>query len=150
MFFARLPVACVLATAVILAGCGDNKGASSKDSSNGSTGVDFQQAKDDLMRIGIAFHNCNDALARGPKDAQELAPYLENDTRIVNQLKPGGKYIFHWGLSIRTMTQGTSNTILAYLKDPVSPGKYLVVMGDGAPRTLDEADFKQKLKAQGK
>jgi hypothetical protein len=136
----------VVASAFVLAGCGG----SGKDSANGSAdSPEARAATEDLKRLGLAFHNCNDSLRRGPKDPQELAPFLENDAKLVDQLKPGGKYVFHWGLSIPSMKQGTSNTILAYLKNPIGGGKHLVLMGDAFVKTLDDAEFKEKLKAQG-
>jgi hypothetical protein len=134
---------------LIMSGCGDQgggdrKGGESMDPAN------VTLTRNELTQIGIAFHSFNDATNRGPRNADELAPYLENNTRIVNALKPGGKYIFHWDLSIRQMTQGASNTILAYYKDPVAPGKRLVVMGDAKTQIISEDDFQKKLKAQGK
>jgi hypothetical protein len=150
----------VLALAAALAaGCSD-KGSSKDDEPKGFPGPEggqggiirtrnVQLVQNELKQIGLAYHNFHDAKRCGPANVDELAPFFDNDPKL-KQAFQQGRYVFHWNLGLRQMTQGSSNTILAYERDPDANGNRIVVMGDGTPKTMGDAEFKAALKAQGK
>jgi hypothetical protein len=149
-------------SAFLLAGCGDTKkGADTSESRGGFPGpagkqggivrrANEPQILNDLKLIGLAYHQYFGTHNKGPADIDQLAPFFDNDARLKKDLGPGGRYVFHWNLGITQMTQGTSNTILAYERDADADGNRAVVMGDGAPRVMGDQEFKATLKAQGK
>src|SRR5262249_57424762 len=93
-----------------------------------------------LKQIGLAYHNHVSAANRPPAKADDLAPYLENDAKILAALKDG-TYVVVWGANFREMTAGTSNTVLGYERDAPKAGG-LVLMADGSVKTMTAADFK--------
>ena len=83
-----------LALLAILAstGCNKDKKTTQQTSTDGKTAKDSQKAKggiprkidetkvrNDLTQLALAYHNCNDTQQRPPANADELAPYFEND-----------------------------------------------------------------------
>src|SRR4051812_1629846 len=84
----------------------------------GCTARNNKQLENDLKQIGIAYHNHCDATRKAPEKADDLAPYLENDQRILGLLRSGA-IVFQYGVSLIEMTQqeGSALTILAYAKE---------------------------------
>jgi hypothetical protein len=99
----------------------------------------------DLKQIGLAYHNCVDATGKAPAKAEDLAPFLCNNKRMVDLLK-NEDIVFFFGVGIAQMTSGTSNTVLAYDKDVPDKGG-LVLMGDGSVKKMSAEDFKKATKA---
>jgi hypothetical protein len=110
---------------------------------------DIQLMQNDFKQLGLAYHSFYDAKRRGPANVDELAPFFDNDIRLKQALQQG-QYVFHWNLGLNQMPQGSSNTILAYERDPDAAGNRFVVMGDATPKIMGEADFEAALKAQAK
>ena len=101
----------------------------------------------DLKQIGLAYHNYFEANRKGPAKAEDLAPYLENDQRLVNLLK--NDVVFAYNVGILDMKDGTSNTVLAYPKDvPTKGGPALY--GDGSVKKLTADQFKSAIIAKKK
>jgi len=99
----------------------------------------------DLKQIGLAYHNHLDANNQAPQKGEDLGPYVENDKRLLNFLKT--KQIeFYYGVTLVQMTEGSSNTVLAYDKDVPTKGG-LVLFGDGSVKKLTAGEFKKAPKA---
>jgi len=146
-----------------LAGCGKKTGGKPQDTPPGGDGgrgdntgrldantgqvrpqdpVTRTKMANDLQMLGIAYQNYFDTFNKGPARAEDLAPYIENDQRILGQLK-NGDIVFNYGVGLLQVanTSGTSNTILAYDKDVPARGGW-VVFFDGKPRRLTPDEFK--------
>jgi hypothetical protein len=150
-----------LVTAAGLAGCDKKEDASRKGDSpqggfpppqGGQGGVirvrNIQQVNNDMKQLGLAYHNFQGTYNRGPATVEELSPFFDNNAQIKEALQKG-EYVFHWKLNLGAMTQGSSNTILAYEKDADAKGNRVVAMGDATVKTMNTADFQATLKAQG-
>jgi len=100
----------------------------------------------DLKQIALAFHNCLDATNKAPQKADDLEPYLDKNQKLIDALK-GGEYVFLYGVTLQQMTQGTSNTVLAYQKDVPTKGGF-VAYGDGSVKRLTADEFKKAILAK--
>jgi hypothetical protein len=147
-----------------LCGCGKKTNAKPKDTQSGGDGgggdssgrgdrntdrsrpqdpVSRTRMANDLRMLGLAYQNyCDANVGKGPARAEDLAPYIENDQRILGQLK-SGDIVFNYGVGLLQVvnTTGTSNTILAYDKDTPTRGGYAVFF-DGMPKRLTPDEFK--------
>jgi hypothetical protein len=92
-----------------------------------------------LKMIGLAYHSYADTNRKPPSKIEDLAPFYENDAAITASVKDGS-FVVYWNAEFRKMTQGTSNTILAYEKDAKDKGG-LVLMADGSVKTMSAKDF---------
>jgi hypothetical protein len=102
-----------------------------------------------LKQIGLAYHSYwSTSGGKGPSSQKDLAPYYENNAAI-NKYLNDGVIVVYYGATLTGMTQGTSNTILAYEKDS-DQGMRHVLMGDGRPVVMNQADFDKAPKADGK
>jgi hypothetical protein len=99
----------------------------------------------DLKQLGLAYHNYYADFNKGPANAEALAPYFENDKRILKLLKDED-ITFFFGVGILQMPAGTTNTVLACEKEAPEKGGY-VLMGDGSVRKLSPEEFKKAPKA---
>jgi hypothetical protein len=102
----------------------------------------------DLKQIGLAYHNHLDAAGKPPANAKALAPYFCNSKKLLDYLE-SKTIVFIYGVGIRDMTAGTSNTVLAYVKDVPTKGG-LVLMGDGSVRKMSADEFKKATLAKKK
>ena len=99
----------------------------------------------DLKEILLAYHTYlgkNNGSA--PAKAADLAPSLEK--RAVARLE-NKSVVFVYGVSLKDMTQGSSNTVLAYEKDAPEKGG-LVAYGDGSVKKLTADEFKKAIVAK--
>ena len=109
-----------------------------------------QRDKDDLRTLGIAFHDMEFSSPKPPAKPDDLGPSVKNDQRLLGRLR-SGEIVFLYNVRLVQMTDGATNTILAYLKDVPTNGG-LVLFGDGAVRkiTADEFNKAPKAKPKGK
>jgi hypothetical protein len=99
----------------------------------------------DLKEILLAYHNYLDKnKGAAPGKAADLAPFLEKRalTRLENK-----SVVFVYGVTLKDMIQGSSNTILAYVKDAPEKGGQ-VAYGDGSVKKLTADAFKKAVVAK--
>ena len=130
LFF--VPVALVVAFSLLSLACGSVRQAAQR-----------QQNANDLKQIALAYMNYCDANMKGPAKADDLLPYLENNTLLLQKAK--SDYTFIWGVNLNDLKQfeknGRSATVLGY-ETAVPTAGGTVVMGDGATRIMTAAEFK--------
>jgi hypothetical protein len=102
----------------------------------------------DLKQIGLAYHNYYDANQKAPAKAGDLSKYLDNNKKLLDMLD-SGNVVFVFGVGILDMKDGTSNTVLAYVKDIEKDGG-LALYGDGSVKKLTADDFKKAIIAKPK
>jgi hypothetical protein len=143
--------------ALLLAGCGPNSQTPTNTGSGGPppggappkggvfTPAERLKAENDLKQIGLAYHTAIDT-GRPPSKPDDLYPFLEGAQTAPSQGLAIGKYVVFWNVRITDMTQGTSNTVLAYYKDVPSAGGP-VLMGDATTKVMTAEEFKAAPKA---
>jgi hypothetical protein len=135
MRYARLTTALVAAlTAVLLLSCGFSKAVRQAAAQ--------QKRQNDLMQIGLAYHNYVDTNNKAPTKADDLIPLLFGAAEPAAMLQDGS-VTFIYGVTIKDMEkqQGPANIVLAYeSKVPTEGG--LVLMGDASVQMLTPAAFK--------
>jgi len=89
-----------------------------------------------------------DTYGKGPPNVAALSPFYDKVPTYDSALKEDGWIVFIWNVAPRQMTQGTSNTILAYEKDMDDRGARVVLFGDGRVDVLGEETFQAATKAQ--
>jgi hypothetical protein len=97
----------------------------------------------DLKIIGLAYHQYFDANRKAPEKAEDLAPYFENDKRLLALLKDKD-VVFFYGFDLLKIvaTTGASNTVLAHEKDVPDKGGYVLYF-DGSVKKVSADDFKK-------
>jgi hypothetical protein len=95
-----------------------------------------------LKAIGLSYHNYFDKYKRGPTKPADLREF-QADFPEANQLLEDGSLEVVWGIHLMRQPQGLTNTVLAFEKTAESSGSRLVLMGDGAVRQMDEAEFRK-------
>jgi hypothetical protein len=107
-----------------------------------------QKKQNDLMQIALAYINYCEAKGKGPANADDLLPYIENDPVLLQKMK--NDYTIIWGVELNKPAQfenGMSFTILAYENAaPTSGG--VVVMCDAAPKIMTASEFNAAPKAK--
>jgi hypothetical protein len=106
----------------------------------------------DLKIIGLAYHNYFDKNKKGPAKAEDLKLYLGDKKEEVEKLLDlltTKKVVFIYNVGLFDMTDGTSNTVLAYEKDIAKNGG-LALYGDGSVKKLSADDFKKAIIAKPK
>jgi hypothetical protein len=123
--------------ALLMVGCGIRQAAAR------------QKQRNLLTQIGLAYHNCNDAMGRGPVDLEELKKIGELPADAVQALQ-NGDVVLIWEVRIPSgMPQGAPVTVLGYEKDVPTKGG-LVLMGDASVVQQTAAEFEAAPKAQAK
>jgi len=100
----------------------------------------------DLKQIGLAYHNHLDATNKAPAKPEDLAPYFQNNKRLLDHLK-SERIRFIYNVGIKDMVDGTSNTILAHERAAPTKGG-LVLYGDGSVRKLTVDEIKKAIFAR--
>jgi hypothetical protein len=118
-----------------------------------STGVARAADKittNDLKEIGLAYHSYFDKNKKGPAKADDLASFLDatNRKKLIDALK-AEDVVFIYNVGILDMIDGTSNTLIAYVKDAPKDGG-LVLYGDGSVKTMKADEFKKAILAKPK
>jgi hypothetical protein len=106
---------------------------------------DATEFSNDLKEILLAYHTYADKnKGSAPTKAADLAPLLEK--RALARLDDKS-VVFVYGVTLKDMINGTSNTILAYAKDAPEKGG-LVAYGDGSVKKLTADEFKKAIVAK--
>ena len=108
-----------LATLLVLIGCtetnpGGDAGAGGENSAP-SAAADASSTISDLRVLGRLYHDHHDVHNRGPDGwdaALQFASQGNYDAAALERLRTAG-YQVQWGKSLREITGGTSNTVLA-------------------------------------
>jgi hypothetical protein len=109
--------------------------------------MDVQEVKNNMKQIGLAYHNYVSSNNKAPLKMQDLMQFLERNASIEKMLSDGS-VVFIYGVRLQDMTQGTSNTLIAYEKDADTRGFRVVLFGDGSVDMLPDDEFQTKTKAQ--
>jgi hypothetical protein len=99
--------------------------------------------QNDLKIVVLAYNLHTLDMQKPPAKAEDLAPYFENDERLLEVLK-SGKIQFQYNVPIADIikTKGIANTILAYEKDLPTKGGY-AAFADGNVKQLTAEEFKK-------
>lgn len=109
-----------------------------------------QATSNDLKQIALAYHNYVDKTKQPPSKLEDLQKVgFDKEAAPVYKAAQEGKYVVFWNADFKTMTQGTSNTVLAYEKDAPAKGG-AVAMADGSVKTMTADEFGKATKAGGK
>ncbi len=99
----------------------------------------------DLKQIVVAYHAyLNDNQDSAPKKASDLGPLLEK--RAFARLESEA-VVFIYGVRVKDMNEGASNTIIAYEKGVAESGG-VVAYGDGVVKKLSADAFKKSIVAK--
>jgi hypothetical protein len=106
---------------------------------------DPKALSNDLKEILLAYHNYGDKnKGAAPTKAADLGSLLEK--RALARLEDKS-VVFVYGVTLKDMTEGTSNTILAYEKDAPEKGG-IVGYADGSVKKLTADEFKKAIVAK--
>jgi hypothetical protein len=134
---ARLAIAGALLTAIMLTGCDAVQQA--------QNAAKRQDMMNNLKQLGIAYHNCHDAMQRGPLNWQEAAQYgVPSDAQAAME---AAGYTVHWGIKMADATGGTSLFVLAYPANAATEGG-AVLMLDGSVHQMTAQEFSDALAKQ--
>jgi hypothetical protein len=143
-----IPLVCCL----LLAGCSKStKSGGDKSKETDGGGRRFSPGNlsmsSDLKQLSLAYQNCLSS-GRPPANAKQLAPFFENDQKLLNKLE-SEEIVFLYGVGLNQMQpQGPGRTIIAYEKDAPTQGGY-VALGDATVKKVTAEEFKT-LKLAGK
>ena len=107
--------------------------------------IDRTRLANQLKQIGLAYMTFSTE-GRAPSKLEEFMPYLENDQAIGQLLREGHVVVF-WGARLNNLPQGSSQTILAYEKEPDDQGLRYVLFADTAVTRLGDKEFQAAPKA---
>jgi hypothetical protein len=112
--------------------------------------ADEKPTANELKQLGIAYHSYHDANRKGPAKADDLAPYFDktNRDKMVGYLKSEA-VVFIYNVGVLEMPEGTSNTVIAYVKETPKEGG-LVLYGDASVKALKADEFKKATLAKPK
>jgi uncharacterized protein (TIGR03066 family) len=116
------------------------------------SGSDRAKAKADLIAarnspqalmddISWAYSLYKDGSEATPSQADDFAPYVENDPRILKALK-SGDIVFIYNVKVADMKEGPAKTVVAYTKDTPTKGG-VALMGDGKVVKMTADEFKK-------
>jgi hypothetical protein len=101
----------------------------------------------DLKEILLAYHNYFDkSKGAAPTKAADMAEFLQKGALSHLEDK---SVVFIYGVTLREMVQGTSNTVLAYEKNVPTKGGW-VGFGDGSVKRMSADEFKKAIVAKPK
>ena len=99
-----------------------------------------QKERNDLMQIGLMYHNYIDVNKKGPATLDDFVRFAQkSDPAVVNDLQ-SGKYVIYLDVDISKLPDGAFNTLLGYeANTPTAGGP--VVMADGSTKDMTAAEF---------
>jgi prepilin-type processing-associated H-X9-DG protein len=109
--------------------------------------IDRARIENALKQIGLAYHTQATVGGRGPATQKELMEGVEQNAKI-KALLDGGHLEVIYGVNITNLPGGSSNTVLAYEKEPDESGSRYVLFADGSVRLMDKAAFDAAPKAR--
>jgi hypothetical protein len=110
--------------------------------------VPLSDSEKNLTNIALAYLEAHSRLGRGPKDVEELKPFLQelgNPEQLLTSPRDGEQYVVVWGAD---PTRGGPTPyrqmwpIIAYERKG-SGGKRAITDIRGRPMTIPEEDFAQ-------
>jgi hypothetical protein len=107
--------------------------------------IDRPKLSGQLNQIGLAYMNCSDTTP--PRKIEDLMPFLDNNPQYEKLLRDGDVVVI-WGVRTGQVPM-SSETILAYEKDPDDKGTRLVLMADTSVKTMSNDEFQKAPKAKG-
>src|SRR5262245_13005774 len=91
-----------------------------------------QKRRNDLLMVGLTYHNYHDANGKLPPDQQALLQWAQKSAPEVVSIVQSGQYTFLYApVRIPEITEGASNTVIGYENQPLSGGR-LVLMADAS------------------
>jgi hypothetical protein len=113
--------------------------------------VDPKRIFNDLKEIALAYHLFADKnKGAAPAKAADLGTFLsDKERKRLLDLLENKAIVFVYDVKITDMTDGLSNTILAYEKDAPTKGGW-VAYGDGSTKKLTADEFKKAIVAKPK
>jgi hypothetical protein len=104
-----------------------------------------QKKSNDLKQIGLALHSYNDVKKTLPPDEKDFLDWARQFQPEIVPLVQSGQYtIIYAKVSLGTLPDGASNTVLGYENVPSTPGGRLVLTADAAVFPMSEAEFQNK------
>jgi hypothetical protein len=102
-----------------------------------------QKERNDLMQIGLMYHNYIDTNKKGPATLDDFVKFFQQNepgaAPIITDLQ-SGKYVIYLGVDIPKLPDASFNTVLGYESNvPTAGGP--VVMADGSPKDMTAAEF---------
>ncbi len=128
----------VLGLAVGVLGCGVT-------TPNPKRVIERPRVQNELAQIGVAYMTC--AVDNPPRKIEDLMPFLENNPKIEKLLRDGAIVVI-WGVR-PSQVANSSETILAYEKDPDDKGTRVILMADTSVKTMSNDEFQKAPKAKG-
>lgn len=111
------------------------------------------QTSNDLRQIGLTYLNYLDSKGKPPASAEELITWARTNIAeavpLLEQTRPGGRFVIKWGLNPRRAPEGSSNTVLGYESKATTEGGP-VLLGDGAIMQMTAAELAARNKPAGK
>jgi len=106
---------------------------------------DGDDASKDLKNVAIAMTSyCDDKHKdkKGPSKAEDLAPYLGKDERLLERIRSGDIVVLWdvWLFDLFGEPGGLGGSVIAYEKDAPTKGG-LVVMGDRTVKKVSPDEF---------
>jgi len=105
--------------------------------------------KEALKTMGRAFFSYHDANKGVPPDWESFLAFVQKspgDLAAIERLRADG-LAAQWGVPLREATIGTSNFVLAYEKDALETGGWVLMM-DGSVHNISQHALRDKLNAQ--
>jgi len=128
-----LPV-CAIVGLIMLGGCGAVTQA--------RKAAERSQKMNQLKEVGLAYHDFHDANKRGPNNWDELESVAKGSPAIQLIRKSGYEVFF--GVSMKDVTIGTSNCIMAHNPADVATGGEVLMM-DGSVMQMSADELKKAL-----
>ena len=134
---------CLLIVAACALGCSkSSKGESAPAQGQGGQGslkrmITSKAVPNDLRQIAVFYRLYNTDFNRSPADLEEFKSYIRRDAAKLVESLDKGIYVVIWKVN-----DLSSNSVLAYEKEPDQEGKRYAVMGDASVRKMDEQELR--------